>query len=285
MIRSALLLLFCTGIATADEDSDPAPAFVTIERFDTASRVGLDFMTVENENYEDDSTFRRVDLHAHYIHRGPTGFGGYLQLPVTSAVWDGTHERESVFGHLRFGGLLAPARYGAFSLVFHAGVAVPIDDPPRVGNIEYDLASRAALVKPHEIYATINHTTAAEAGGSLLFRASGVIARVDVAIDMDGGTERYEATTSLVTNGGIGAVLTRGLTLGLEISMITRLTTPPYPVFELYWPNTKLLASGAVSLRYQLGAFYIYGAVAQPFREAQRAYVGRGITLGVEYAF
>jgi hypothetical protein len=284
MIVGALLV----GVAYADEAApDPAkgPAFVSVERLDALSRVGLDYTYVDRVHAK---PINRLELHAHFVEPRSRA-GGYVQMPYTVQRYDDVDRTRTygVFGHGELGGLWVPrlpSRYVA--LVVHAGVALPVDDDRTSPGDVSDAATRGALVRPHEIHTTFAGALAVRTGASALVRYASMYSRIDLGYDESFASDTYPLDTgSVIVNAAIGLTSRMGLSFAVELSTISRISDAPYEIFRSEsYDDTNTLLAVALSLRYQRGRFQVYAAREIPLRPPQRHYVRSGLTLGVEVA-
>jgi hypothetical protein len=166
--------LFATGLALPGAGAQP-PAFVTIDRGDRDSRVGIDFSVTAFDN----ATGYRFDLHAHHV--TPEGFGGYALLPISYGSFDSSLiDNEMAVGNVEVGGLyLVPA--ASFDLVLRGGLTLP--SAPRQFS---KFSANAVSVRPRltDIVTITPQSVWLRLAGSLLGQRGSLFYRADLGVDV-----------------------------------------------------------------------------------------------------
>ncbi len=286
--RGVAIVLLLVRIARADGPAAPAepdpaegPTFVTVLPWDATSRVGAQYTYVDQVNAK---PIHRFDLHAHYV-ASALRVGGYIDIPYTwqrSGVERAGLTGGDVWGNLQLGALWVPRLPVAHvGLVAHAGVALPIDEAG-------DLGTRGALLAPHELYAGFRDTTSMRAGVSMLARYKAVFARLDLGGVGNARSDVFPTSIlSAYFNAAVGITSRAGLSFGLELATIDRLSDEPFPeplALATSFDDTNVYGTFALSIRYRRGPVQIYAANVTPLRQPQRQFARGAFTLGVECA-
>jgi hypothetical protein len=264
------LVLIGSSTALAQDaapDASHSPGFVTIERFDSVSRAGLDVSYV-NVNTSQDVTLLASNLHGQYI--TPSGAGGYLQLPVSYATGSGIGTTDSVtaLGDLELGGIYVTP-IGRHKLALHAGLTLPTasDDLDKYATSIIGLIGSRLT----DFYDALPKGTSIRLGASPLIRSGQLFARIDFGIDANldnSGSSSFDSF--LHFNGGLGFDLGTAAIMG-EITNLYSTSN------NGGWLNTV-----ALSARFKAGDISPYAALIIPLDDDTQQFVDLSFTGGLE---
>jgi hypothetical protein len=182
----ALLAAFVV-VMPGRASAQPAAGFSTLDRSGPYSRGGVDFGLSFGKRRDVipnvSVTSLRIDAHLQLM--SPSGFGGYLLLPM-SAVWfdnniPGQSDSTFAIADIDLGGQFAVRRL-PIDLVFRLGVAFPT-----AGSSPIDQASnlRAAFVRIGDFPLSIQKSTWLRMAASMMSKARrGLFWRVDGGLDV-----------------------------------------------------------------------------------------------------
>jgi hypothetical protein len=163
-----------TGLAPAGALAQP-PAFVTVDRGDRVSRVGLDFSLTTFDN----ASGYRFDIHGHHV--TSEGFGGYAALPISYGSFDSSViENEMVVGNVEVGGLyVVPA--APLDVVLRGGLTLP-SAPRQLSKFQ----ANAIAVRPRltDIVTITPQSVWLRLAGSLVGQRGNVFFRGDLGVDV-----------------------------------------------------------------------------------------------------
>jgi hypothetical protein len=201
------LLVGLTGRVEADSLHS---LFVTLDRGDAASRIGIE-TSLSSTTYASDPVSRttvwRSELYGQYVHA--SGFGVYAKLPLSYANHQFDKDEEGE-GSLRthnaeIGALYALRLAPAYGVIAQAGLVLPTlnDDALFRYRLAYD-GSRAA----DALLSSASQVTALRLSASPMLRTGGLFARIDVGVDLVISSKEVEGGSGLPTviaRGGVGA--------------------------------------------------------------------------------
>lgn len=260
------------GAASSTVRAEGDPSFVTLDRGDGASRIGIE-TSLSTTTYASDpvsrSTVWRSELYGQYVHA--SGLGGYVKLPLSYANHQDDKDKDGE-GSLRthnaeVGALYALRLAPAYGVVAQAGLVLPTLNDDRL--FRYRLAfdgSRAA----DALLSSASKVTAARLSVSPMLRAGGLFARLDLGVDVVISSKEVESSSRLPTviaRAGFGA----GHVWGKLAAMA-----------ELATYNTTRdgsLETVALSGRFGVGAYRPYAALILPFDNRQ---VDLAVTVGID---
>lgn len=192
-MRRVIVISFACSMLAAAPAWGQVPAFATLDRGDSTSRVGLDVGAsfLDDEAFGGGGTALRFDVHGQYIHA--SGFGGYGLLPLSYASFENEAvDDEMALGNLEVGGLYAlPA--GPTTAVLRLGLTLPTASEELEGAL-----ANAAAVRPRgtDVATFSPESVWLRLGGSLLARSGNLFVRGDLGIDVP-LTEDYEIDLGL----------------------------------------------------------------------------------------
>jgi hypothetical protein len=198
-------ILVCALVAPAVAD----PQFVTLERVDRQSRLGLQGSLQFYDDTAVDLIGLRTEIYGQFAGRlrGGGTLGGYAHLPLGFMFVEGADD-DSAVGNLELGGYYV-SRLGARSdLAFHLGLTLPTasDDP--------GFAALTAVERNYDWIDIVPDTTALNAGVTL--RAplgAGAFLQGDFALDLPIDSP-YDNSPIFHANLGIGAYVSRLALMG-----------------------------------------------------------------------
>lgn len=204
--------LLCSTVASAHAD-ELRPTFVTLERGDTATQVGLEASLTEPEHPGDPSgptTLWRGELYGQYVHA--SGWGAYAKLPVSYARIEplGVGQVGSLRMHNAELGALYVVQRGAARVIGHVGLTLPTlaDEPPIVAEkplVHYRMLADLSRTED-ALLSSASRLVAARFALSPVWRSGRVFARADLGVDIVlAGHETSDLRLSTVmARGGAG---------------------------------------------------------------------------------
>jgi len=173
--------------APAPITSDIAPTFMTLDRMDTSSRVGLQvgFTKVDDIDLSD-GLFMRFNPYGQYVFPGKQA-GIYGQLPLSHGFVSNAADA-TLWGNLEMGGFYMPWQNN--ELILRAGlIAATATDPENIGGIltftatAYERFTDFLLIAPNYTAGRLSASTI-QRMDDFFFRADGGF---DLVIDRPGG--------------------------------------------------------------------------------------------------
>ena len=192
-------------------DPGTQPGFVTLDRMDGVSRVGVQLGLDKLDDVDLSEAFGlRTELYGQVLLAGRRA-GFYGQLPFSMLILDGAEDRQAL-GNLELGGLYVVRRPGRADVVFRGGLALPTADDGPDG-----IASLFTLGERLTDYPGVTpDTTWLRLSCSPILRSGNVFLRGDLGFDLpfadDGGDDDLMAHLS----GGLG-LLTGTLVFTAEL--------------------------------------------------------------------
>jgi hypothetical protein len=163
--------------------ADAPPTFLTTDRFDTRTRLGLQAGFVTQDQV-DDSYFLRLDLYGQYVL--PSGHAGfYGEMPFSYAILSSDisaaidADSGSGHGNLGLGAFFLPL--GNDELVLRVGLMLPTASTDRVGGIA---VGETSLLRLTDILAAAQNTTTARLSVSTVQRNADLFFRADAGLDL-----------------------------------------------------------------------------------------------------
>lgn len=256
---------------TAPEPTDPdpthGPGFVTIDRQDAQSRVGVEASYLfYNTNNSNSVTPLRFNGYGQYVDAA-SGFGGYASLPISYINVSppmGMSQSADGLGDLEVGGIWVPhISTPGVGVILHAGVTLPTGSS---GKNTGDGAAANILVglsRLDDYYLVIPKGVSLRLGVSPVFRSGQFFARADFAIDANmsdedsGMTGGKSADTILRVNLAAGADLGQ-VAVSAEVTNLYD-SSANGTMFGDSWIDT-----GAVAARFNSGQVQPYAAIVFP---------------------
>lgn len=184
--------------------------FATLDRQDTGTEVGatFDYLFVNHDREPGTSAFR-FDLFGQFVDPG-SGFGGYLQLPITH---DSVNVNVPPFqirgsatgvGDLELGGIyVVRARRPDTRFVLHAGLTLPTNPS---ANDEAFASELGGLARITDLAQVIPNGTTLRVGFSPIWHRGNLVARIDLGLDLNLAiaSGRNTLPPLLKLNGGLG---------------------------------------------------------------------------------
>jgi hypothetical protein len=265
---------------TSSADPARAPGFVTLDRGDARSIVGLDISYMFYGNTAGASiTPMFFDAHAQYVDPG-LGLGGYVELPVGyfDASGDGPSTSGTGLGDLEVGALyVTPTVAPGLRIVLRAGLTLPTASTSESG-----VEANTLTFLPHlsDFYLVVPDGLSARFAASALWRQGTLFARADIGVDTNISAQSGDNVDTLL-RGNLGF----GVQLG-QLALTAEFTS-------LYdhgdnGGNAQLLSTGAVAARYSGGRVSVYGAIGFPITNthdlggSDSAQYDVALTLGIE---
>jgi hypothetical protein len=253
----AVLLPSLASVARADNGTPPgmtkpvmpddaltAPGFVTLDRGDATSKLGIEASYLAFGDAPGETALR-FDVHAQYVHLS-SGFGGYVQLPL--GYVDGAYAQYSALtgiGDLDVGGLyVTRLKTPGFAVVLRAGITLPI------GVREEGQALVTSLARLTDVYLTVDDATTLRFSASALWHSGVYFARADLGVDANLSGYGDNLDTFVRANVGVGVDSGR-LSVSVES---TNLNDHNYG-----WISTAALAA-----RVRVWRIDVYGALVLP---------------------
>jgi hypothetical protein len=205
-----LVVLGCALVALVGTPGRAAAQFATLDRQDTGTEVGatFDYMFVNHDREPGTSAFR-FDVYGQFVDPG-SGFGGYLQLPITH---DAVNVDVTPFqirgsatgvGDLELGGIyVIRARRPDTRFVLHAGLTLPTNPAANDQAFASELGGLARITDYAQV---IPNGTTFRVGFSPIWHRGNLVARIDLGIDLNLAiASGHNALPPLLKlNGGLG---------------------------------------------------------------------------------
>jgi len=164
------------GAAPAPIEEDIPPAFMTLDRADAFTRLGLQIAFATGDSVSlSDAFFMRFNPYGQYLFPGKT-MGVYAQLPI-SHVFDFNGSDATGVGNLEMGGIFLPMHSN--DLILRAGLAVATSsDEGNFGGVVanagslYERLTDFVLLVPHFTTARLSASTVQQVGQAFI-RADG----------------------------------------------------------------------------------------------------------------
>lgn len=197
-------------VGTPGRASAQATEFATLDRQSSATDVGasFDYLFVNHDKVPNTSAYR-FDVFGQFVDEA-SGFGGYLQLPITHASVEADIPPFAIrgsatgLGDLELGGIyLIRSRRPDTQFVLHAGLALPTNPS---SNDQAAASELGGLVRITDIAQTIPAGTTLRAGFSPIWHRGQLVARLDIGLDFNLAIASNHNTLPplLKLNGGIG---------------------------------------------------------------------------------
>ncbi|HEY1549191.1 MAG TPA: hypothetical protein VGG28_15305 [Kofleriaceae bacterium] len=262
--------------------ADEAPGFVTLDRGDATSRVGVEasFELPNSSGLTDGGgeTALRFEVHGQYVDPG-LRVGGYAQVPISyvSSGDGGENQSGTGFGDAEIGALYVPRVNDNFSIVLRAGLALPTASE----NSNNELASLiGSFSRMTDFYLAIPHGTSLRLAVSPLWRSGMVFARADVGIDinLDDDNNGGPAADKVVRlNGAVGVDLGQ---FSVSLESVNICDVPANG--EMISTGEQWINEGAVAGRLRTGNFQPYAAVVFPLDHDSHEFIDASFTLGLD---
>jgi hypothetical protein len=273
-------LVLVPTVAAADD----APAFVTLDRGDATSRVGVEasyeINNTSNAGPGASETVVRFEAHGQYVDPG-LRVGGYAQFPITyvSTSDPNTSESSTGIGNAELGALYVPRINDHFDLVLRAGVTLPTGSTDLDGAIGNAIGALSRLT---DFYLSIPHGTSLRLAASPLWHSGMLFARADAGIDInlddDNDGTGMNADKVVRLDGAIGVDLGQ---FSLSLESVNVYDTPSSGEqsggFGSQWIN-----EGAVAGRLRSGMFQPYAAVVFPLDHDSYQFIYASLTVGLD---
>nr|HEX4313971.1 hypothetical protein [Kofleriaceae bacterium] len=275
-MRTRLQWLVACGVVVAPAVAS-ADSFVTLDRQDRTSSAGFEASYLDLKDAADpthSSTLFRFDAHAQYV--TPGGFGAYIAVPFSYVNNDNSNW---ALDDLEVGGIyVLPQQSPGLDIVLHAGLALPTGSSDLQGALQNLIASSARW---NDFYLALGDATSLRLGASAIYRSGALVARVDLGVDANLSNNNSNASntdtadTFVRLNVGVGVDLSHQALLMAEL-------------VNLYDPgadgdfSTKVIDSGAISLRYTGASVHPYVALVLPLDDDAKSFASTAVTLGVD---
>ena len=205
-----LVVLGFALVALVGTPGRASAQFATLDRQDTGTEVGatFDYLFVNHDQEPGTSAFR-FDLFGQFVDPA-SGFGGYLQLPITH---DAVNIDVAPFqirgsatgiGDLELGGIyVIRARRPDTRFVLHAGLTLPTNPS---ANDEAFASERGGLARITDYAQVIPNGTTLRIGFSPIWHRGNLVARIDLGLDLNLAIAngRNALPPLLKLNGGLG---------------------------------------------------------------------------------
>lgn len=189
---TTLAIALATSPVHADE---PAPEFLTLNRFSRESKGGLEvgFAVIDGS----DDAWPRLDLHAQFVD-DDSGFGGYAQIPFVMRLGSRTGQW---LGNLEIGAIYEPClRIKPLRIAYYLGVGAP------TGDTDDDRTFEVQTIRLTDAYMQSPDAVTVRLGASPIIRAGRFIARADVQVQAQLQGDR-DLDPGVGLNIGAGAVI------------------------------------------------------------------------------
>jgi hypothetical protein len=282
-MRHVLALVLIVPAAAYADDAPPAPAFVTLDRGDATSRVGIEasYELTNSSGLSDGAseTVFRLEAHGQYVDPG-LRVGGYAQVPISyvSASGNGDSQSATGFGDAELGALYVPRVNDHFGVVLRAGIALPTGSTSDNGELANIYGSISRLT---DFYLAIPHGTSLRLAASPLWHSGMVFARVDAGIDInldeDSGEPSMNADKIVRVNGAVGVDLGQ---VSLSLESVNIYDVPSNG--ETTSTGSQWINEGAVAGRLRTGMFEPYAAVVFPLDHDSNQFINASLTVGLD---
>jgi hypothetical protein len=195
-VRGYAFTTLAVALATSPVHAEePAPGFLTLNRFSRESKGGLEigFAVIDGS----DDAWPRLDLHAQFVDED-SGFGGYAQIPFVMRLGSRTGQW---LGNLEIGAIYEPClRIKPLRIAYYLGVGMPTADT------DDDRTSEVQTIRLTDAYMQSPDTVALRVGVSPIIRAGHFIARADLQAQAQLQGDR-DLDPNLGLSVGAGAVI------------------------------------------------------------------------------
>jgi hypothetical protein len=279
-MRHVIALVLVVSATAYADDAPPAPAFVTLDRGDATSRVGVEAsyeLTSSSGLTDGSETVVRLEAHGQYVDPG-LRVGGYAQVPISYVSAGGSGESSATgFGDAEIGALYVPRVNENFEIVLRAGIALPTGSTSGNGGIANLFGSMSRLT---DFYLAIPHGTSIRLAVSPLWHSGMLFARVDAGIDinLDDDNDGGPAADKVVrVNGALGVDLGQ-FSVSLESANIYDIPSNG----ETTSTGSQWINEGAVAARFRSGMFQPYAAVVFPLDHDSHEFIDASLTVGLD---
>lgn len=268
----------------ADDPTAPAPAFVTMDRQDATSRIGIEGTAeILNNTPGTSASAGRLDIHGQYV--SDSGLGGYLDLPLSfmSASVGPNSDSFTGLGDLELGALYAMKLHlpvNGLGAVFHVGLALPTGSTGG-GDVIANLAGDTARIT--DLVLAYPEGTSLRMAASPTFTSQWVFARVDLGVDVNFAS-KADGMNNVTHN-----LFRLNAALGVKYGPVSAAfeSTNTYDIpnggdnsnapYGSNWINTA-----ALSFRYRARTFEPYFALVFPFDHDAHQILDVAFTFGLE---
>ncbi len=280
------LVLLVPAAASADDAPGPAPAFVTLDRGDSTSRVGIEASyEIPNTSGVTDGasdTVLRFEAHGQYVDP-EFHVGGYAMIPITylNTSDQGQSQSATGVGDAEIGALYVPHipvdPGDNFALVLRAGITVPTGTTSDNGGLANIIGSVSRLT---DFYLAAPKGTSLRLAVSPLWRAGLVFARADIGIDIN-----LDNSTSMTSD----KVVRLNAAVGLDLGQVS-LSLESVNLYDVAQDNETTGATtgeqwineGAVAGRFRSGIYEPYAAVVFPLDHDSHQFIDASLTVGLD---
>ena len=190
-------------LAPTQDAGEGFASFATLDRLSNASTYGVDFSYLVLPGGH--STAIRVEPHAQYTDPS-TGIGGYARVPI-GGEWGGASG--SALGDLEIGALFARSATPEWTIVVHAGIALPT--APTGSFVLHDfMASRV-----EDLALAIQGGTTLRLGVSPLLHSGRLFVRVDAGVDVNVSNRTAAPDVGAISE-DIKPIVHAGVGLGID---------------------------------------------------------------------
>jgi hypothetical protein len=283
-MRHVLALALLVPAAAYADDAAPAPAFVTLDRGDATSRVGIEasYEFANTSSIVTDgasATVLRFEAHGQYVDPG-LHVGGYAMIPISylNESEGGQSQSATGVGDAEIGGLYVPhVPVDNFGLVLRAGITLPTGSTSDNGSVANIFGSVSRLT---DFYLADPKGTSLRLAVSPLWHAGIAFARADIGIDINLANGEAMTSDKLVRlNAAVGFDLGQ-VSVSLELVNlydIPQATDETGADFGSQWIN-----EGAIAGRFRSGIFEPYAAVVFPLDHDSHQFVDASLTVGLD---
>ena len=208
-MKTVVVLAFAL-VALLGTPGRAAAQFAAMDRQDVGTdvNVSFDYLFVNHDRVPGTTGFR-FDLYGQVVDPG-SGFGGYLQLPITHASFDVNtppfviRGSATGIGDLELGAIyLVRSRRPDTSFVLHAGLALPTSPSANDQAVASELGGLARI---SDLAQTVPRGTTLRLGFSPIWHRNNLVARLDFGLDLNLSIADGHNTLPplLKLNGGMG---------------------------------------------------------------------------------
>lgn len=172
-----LLLSAKQALAQRAPAQEADPGFVTLDRMDGASRVGIQ-LGVTSPDEQEDVWFLRTEFYGQVVLPGRP-FGIYGMLPLSRAVIE-DEDDEGASGNIEVGGFYL-GRQGSLDLVVRGGLSLGTADDDLLG---FFVNLGSTFDRIGDFAAIVPDTTWLRLSGSGLWRSGSAFGRLDLGFDL-----------------------------------------------------------------------------------------------------
>ncbi|HEX4454934.1 MAG TPA: hypothetical protein VH143_28935 [Kofleriaceae bacterium] len=283
-MRHVLAFVLLVPAAAHADDAPPpaAPGFVTLDRGDATSRLGIEASyELSNNSVATDGasdTAMRFEAHGQYVDP-ELHVGGYAMIPIAylNESDQGASQSATGIDDAELGAIYVPRVSDNLGLVLRAGVALPTGSTSDNGVAANIIGSVSRL---SDFYLSIPKGTSLRLAVSPLWRAGMIFARADVGIDINlDGADAMTADKIVRLNAAVGFDLGQ-FSLSLESVNIYDIPRDGELTDSSF--GSQWIDEGAIAGRFRSGIYEPYAAVVFPLDHDSYQFIDASLTVGLD---